>query len=205
MDKNITPEEKKSLKHADIDKFGSEQLGKKKSDSTELLNREKKAKDKQVRGEDSSDPKKNRKIPLGVDIAIAVFIVVLAAALVVGVYFMIKSQTIGYENVTVKYTALVSQSDKEKIAKPEGFKGKAVYFDANGNSLYMGSVSEVKTIEDESGKSQLAVVITVSSKYKKDEGYSSSGKRIAVGCEYVLRVGDVSFSSEIVEISKGGR
>ena len=72
--KNISSEDKKNLKHADIDKFGGDGLAYDGLSKKDFLAKEKKTKDKR----DKKNPDKKRKLPLAVDIIVA-FVIILFA------------------------------------------------------------------------------------------------------------------------------
>lgn len=199
--KNINPEDKKDLKHADIDKFGTKQLNSKKTDNSDLLRREKRAKDRKIRGEESVEVKKSQRIPLGVDILLAVFIILIAASLVVGIYFVVKNNMAGYTSETVEYTVILEDAEGIDMG---ALKDKQVYCDTDDNTVYMGKITEAEILTDENGDTQIIAKISVDARYGKEEGFSVDENRIAVGCEYALRVADTSFSATIVEMSKGG-
>lgn len=200
--RNINPEENKNLKRADFEKFGKEPLSSKRADSDELLRREKRAKDRQIRGEEAVEIKKSKKIPLGVDIALAILIVILAAALVVGMYFVIRRHSIGYTSADVEYTVLLEGVEEIDV---NGLKDKQVYYDTDDNAVYMGKITEAKVLTDENGDVQVIANISVNTRYRKGKGYLVDENPIAMGCKYALRIEETVFDTTVVEMSKGDK
>ncbi|MBE6547323.1 MAG: hypothetical protein E7667_00395 [Ruminococcaceae bacterium] len=202
--KNISPEEKKDLKHADMNRFGTESLDNSAFGSAEIVHKERTKEKQQIRGERAAENKKSRNIPLALDITIAVVVVLFAAALVVGIYFMFQHYTAGYKNVDIEYTVAIEDGNfglGEDLTK---LKEKDVYLDFEGNSLYFGKITDVKVKKSHGGTRQVTVSITTDSEYKEGEGYSVDGHRIAVGSEYCLRIDQTEFDATVVELVKGG-
>lgn len=198
--KNISPEEKKNLKHADIDKFGGDRLASDGFGKGDFLIKEKKTKSKQSKK--PSD--KKRKVPLALDIIVALAIVLVVAALVVGVYFVFKYYADSYKDVSIQYTVLISGEDVKNISDANALKGKELYLDADGNTYYFGKVTAVTVLSGADNEIQISAKVSVDSKHRTGEGYSVEGNRIAVGSEYSLRTEESGFDVTIVEMRKGG-
>ncbi len=196
--KKMSPDDKKNLKHADIDKFGSSQISADSLDKGDFLIGERKEKSKQ--NKKFSD--KKRSVPLALDIIIAVAIVLVVAALIVGAYFVFKNYADSYKDVNIEYTLLIC--DVDGTTDPETLKGKEIYLDLDGNTYYFGKITNATLLKGVDGAVQITADVSVSSKHRRGEGYSVEGNRIAVGTEYSLRLGDGGFDATIVEISRGG-
>ncbi len=196
--KKMSPDDKKNLKHADIDKFGGNQISADSLDKGDFLIGERKEKSKQ--NKKSSD--KKRSVPLALDIIIAIAIVLVVAALIVGAYFVFKNYADSYKDANIEYTLLICDADG--TTDPEALKGKEIYLDCDGNTYYFGKIVNVALLKGADGTVQITADISVSSKYRKGEGFSVGGNRIAVGTEYSLRVEEGGFDATIVEISRGG-
>lgn len=204
--KNPVTDEKKDLKHADMEKFGGEQLNTYGADNSEYSRKEKRSKDRQaVRKENGSGKERKRKISLAVDIIVAIGIIIVIAGLIAGAYFAFRYYSdVRYKDAYVKYTSLINteQLSDEDIASLEG---KEVFLDDRDNCFYFGKITEVKTAELSDTEKQVTVSIETDARYKKGEGFSVDGNRIAVGCEYTLRYERKSFDIIIVEMQKGGK
>lgn len=196
--KKMSPNDKKNLKHADIDKFGSNQISADSLDRGDFLIGERKEKSKQ--NKKSSDKKRN--VPLALDIIIAVVILLVVAALIVGAYFVFKNYADSYKDINVEYTLLICDADG--ITDPETLKGKEIYLDLDGNTYYFGKIKDASILKGADGAVQITANASVSTKHRRGEGFSVDGNRIAVGAEYSLRLGEGNFDATIVEISQGG-
>lgn len=200
--KNISPEGKKDLKYADMDRFG----GKRQSfDDADATIKEKKAKTKQKK-KNQTDPQGSGKVPLALDISIAVVIIAVVVALIVGAYFLFKYYADSYKDAKVDYTVLIIDEDAGAITDPATLKNKEIYCDLDDNTYYFGKVTSAKIIavEDDNSDGQLTLKISVTTKYKRGEGYLIDGNRIAVGSEYSLRIGEKTYNVAIVEMNVGG-
>ena len=196
--KKMSPEEKKNLKHADIDKFGVKHLSSDSLDKGDFLINERKAKSKQ--NKKSTD--KKRSVPLALDIFIAIVIVLVIAALIVGAYFIFKNYTDSYKDADIQYTLLISETDG--ISDSSALKDKEIYLDCDGNTYYFGKITDATLLSGEDGSIQITADVSVSSKYRRGEGFSIDGNKIAVGAEYCLRVGESEFDATIVKMVRGG-
>ena len=200
--KNISPEEKKDLRHADMDRFGKEGLGGAR-EPADTATKEKKVKNKQKK-KGQSDREKHAGVPLLLDIGVALVIIAVIAALIVGAYFLFKYYSDSYKDASIQYTVLISGEDAETISDVNSLKNKEIYYDLDGNAYYFGKVTSVNILEGEDGERQITARISVTSKYKRGEGYAVDGNRIAVGCEYSLRIEENTFETVIIEMYKGG-
>ena len=195
--KKMSREEKKNLKHADIDKFGGKQLSTDSLDKGDFLNNEKKSKNKH----NKKNTDKKRSVPLALDIIIAFVIILLVAGLIIGAYFVFKNYADSYKDSDIQYTLLMSDIAEED---PSELKDKEIYFDFEGNTYYFGKITNVSVMDGADGSIQITADVSVATKQRKGEGFSIDGNKIAVGAEYSLRVGETVFDATIVEMSRGG-
>ncbi len=198
--KNISPDEKKNLKHADIDKFSGDRLASDSSEKGDFLIKDRRNKDKQ--GKKSAD--KKRKIPLALDIIVASVIIVLVFGLLIGVYYAFRRYADSYKDVSIQYTVFISGEDASAISDPAALNGKELYLDTEDNTYYFGKITSVTSQSGADGETQVCATVSVSTKYRNDRGYSVNDNRIAVGSEYLLRTDEGSFDVAIVEIRRGG-
>ena len=198
--KNISSEDKKNLKHADIDKFGGDGLAYDGFSKKDFLAKEKKTKDKR----DKKNPDKKRKLPLAVDIIVAFVIILFAVGLLVGVYYGFRLYSDSYKDASVQYTVLISGEDAQSISDPNALKGKELYYDGEDNTYYFGKITAVTVFNGTDGEVQITAKVSVDTKYRADEGFSVGDNRIAVSGEYTLRIEDSTIDIAIVEIQRGG-
>ncbi len=198
--KNVSPEEKKNLKHADMDKFGGNKPASDSLNKGDFLIKDKKTKDKQ----DRKSADKKRRVPLALDIIVALVIIMLAVGLLLGVYYAFRKYANSYKDASIQYTVLISGEDAAEITDANALKGKELYLDADGNTYYFGKITAVTVLEGVDGEIQISAKVSVACKYRNDEGFSVEGNRIAVGGEYSLRTKESGFDVAIVEISRGG-
>lgn len=190
-------EEKKNLKYADMNKPTSDRLETNIAEITDFYNRKKKKRKKSggVIG------KKKSKIPPAVDITIAVLVVLAIAALIFGAYYLLRHYVIsGYADAKMEYTVLLSDTaiDSESAQSLEGIE---LYYNNTGSSVYFGKVTGVEQVQMSDGAVQTTLHVEVTTQYKKAEGFSVGGKRLAVGIEYVLFSGSSTYRVTVVEMS----
>lgn len=193
--KNLNTEQRVSLKEADMEKSGTESLGNV-ADEPEVA-----LAGKRMRDEHSIQKKKKKgRVPLALDIFLAILVIALAVALVVGVYSIFKYYTLGYKEVTLEY-ALVSDDENmdESVILPL-LKGEDLYLDVEGNTLYLGEIESI----GRNSSGQVVITATVDVKYKNGEGYSVEDRRIATGSDYMLRIGELCFEATVVELRELG-
>lgn len=142
---------------------------------------------------------KEKKLPVVVDVVIAIILLSVFIGVVVGAYFLFRYYADDYSGVDVEYTMVVPCGDD--WANFETMKHKEIYLDGDDNTYYFGSVKEVLCVENEKGN-YVVILIETTAKYNEDEGYTISGNRIAVGCTYNLRSENAYLNGTIVELSR---
>ena len=122
-----------------------------------------------------------KRLPIVVDIIIAILFVAIFAGIVTGAYFAFRSFAVDFENVNVEYTVLVPEASAADYA---GLEEQQLYLDVDGNVEFFGKVKSVRASENEG-----YVLVTVKStvRYKEGDGYSIGEYKLAVGQEYTLR------------------
>lgn len=133
-----------------------------------------------------------KRLPVVVDIILALLMVAMIGASIVGAYYIFKYFTVDYDTVEVEYTVLLDTAVSGKL------KNEIVYCEMDdGNTLAFGKV--ISAVTDEKGRTLVTVSATV--KYKEDEGYFLSDVRLAHGVKYSLRTEQgVVLSGAVVEI-----
>lgn len=190
-------EEKKNLKYADMNKPTSDRLEANIAEITDFYNRKKKKRKKNR----STMGKKRSKIPPAVDITIAVLVVLAIAALLFGAYYLLRHYVIsGYVDAKMDYTVLLSDTslDSESAQALEGIE---LYYNSTGSTVYFGKVKEAKQVQLSDGTTQTTLCVQVTTQYKKGEGFSVGGKRLAVGVEYQLFSGSSTYRVTVVEMA----
>ena len=84
--------------------------------------------------------KARRRLPLAVDIIIAVLLLAIAAGIFAGAYYGFRYFTVDYESVTIEYTILVKT---DNVKAYSDIVGKHIYKDEDKNTLYMGKITSV--------------------------------------------------------------
>ena len=122
-----------------------------------------------------------KKLPIAVDIIVALLLVALFAGVVAGAYYAFRSFAKDYESVNVEYTVLVPSSDENVN---NSLASQLLYMEEDGSVEYFGKVKNVKYSPENE-----AWLVTVSAtvRYKDGEGYSVGQNRLAVGQSLSLR------------------
>ena len=145
-----------------------------------------------------------RKLPLVVDIIIALLMIAILAAIVVGAYAVFRYFTVDYENASVSYTVMIKTDELKhfkniKSELEDDSKFKAVYYESNGSVEYFGRITSVEIFEDEE---TVLVTVTAGAKYRAAEGYYIKDTRIAVGVSCDMRISAEVFNATVVELEK---
>ena len=139
--------------------------------------------------------KSRKKLPLVVDIIIAVLMIAMIGGVTVGAYSLFRYYTNDYDVVEIEY---VFVTPYEYTAEVYGtMLNREIYCDENGSSLYFGKVTFVELSPESK-----TVIVTVKAdvKYKASEGYSVGECKIAVGGDYLLRSQNISVECTVVEL-----
>lgn len=122
-----------------------------------------------------------KRLPIVVDIIIAILFVVIFAGAVVGAYFAFRAFAVDFESVNAEYTMLVITENGADYA---GLEEQALYLDIDGSVEFFGKIKSVQASEKNGG---VLVVVGATVRYKEGEGYSVGDCKLAVGQEYTLR------------------
>lgn len=140
--------------------------------------------------------KARKRLPIAVDIIIAILLLAIVAAVITGAYFALRYFTIDYDSVSIEYSILV---EGDGVKQYEGLTGKHLYMDEDANTLYMGRVSDVKIYEADGAA---VITVTLEAKYKAEEGYFADDCKIAVGKKLDVRTESLKISGKIVELER---
>ena len=150
---------------------------------------------------------KRKKTPIVADIIAGVLIIAIAIGVVVGTVYMFRYQSNDYGNINIEYQMLIYTDKDESYYAP--MKNKSLYVDADDNSIYFGKVTDMEFSTDTKGNDVLILTVSAQVKHRESDGYSISGSRLAVGCEYTVRSESIAVSGIIVELdtaaSEGGK
>lgn len=150
---------------------------------------------------------KRKKTPIVADIIAGVLIIAIAIGVVVGTVYMFRYQSNDYGNINIEYQILIYTDKDESYYAP--MKNKSLYVDADDNSIYFGKVTDMEFSADTKGNDVLILTVSAQVKHRESDGYSISGSRLAVGCEYTVRSESIAVSGIIVELdtaaSEGGK
>ncbi len=149
---------------------------------------------------------KRKKTPIVADIIAGILIIAIAIGVVVGTVYMFRYQSNDYGNINIEYQILIYTDKDESYYAP--MKNKSLYVDADDNSIYFGKVTDMEFSADTKGNDVLILTVSAQVKHRESDGYSISGSRLAVGCEYTVRSESIAVSGIIVELgtaaSEGG-
>lgn len=150
---------------------------------------------------------KRKKTPIVADIIAGVLIIAIAIGVVVGTVYMFRYQSNDYGNINIEYQMLIYTDKDESYYAP--MKNKSLYVDADDNSIYFGKVTDMEFSTDTKGNDVLILTVSAQVKHRESDGYSISGSRLAVGCEYTVRSESIAVRGIIVELdtaaSEGGK
>ena len=149
-------------------------------------------------GSDGSGVKVRKKLPVAVDIIVGVIMILLVVGVIVGSYMLFRYYSNDYDSVDVTYTALYKPDEG---SDPKDLKGKELYLDTAGNTVYFGKITGVSYEEGNTGKVKL--IVSVSARYRQGEGYSLGDSRLAVGASFNLRCVDQAVAVAIVTLNGG--
>lgn len=136
---------------------------------------------------DFANVKVKRKLPVAIDIISGVLMILIVIGVVVGSYILFRYYSNDYDSKKVTYEIIVDAT--EDFEHYKSLIKQDIYFDTTENSLYFGQIVRVEKIEGETER--ILIKVSATAKYRKGEGYSLGGKRLAVGSEYAeLRCGD---------------
>lgn len=146
--------------------------------------------------------RKKKKLPVIFDIIVAVVMLALVAALVIGAYMLFKYYSNDYRGVDVRYVVVCQGEDMSEFAL---FLNEDLYCDIDGNTLYFGKVKEVKL--EKGNDSQLLILTLELSgvRYRETEGYFIADERLAVGAEFSFRNGEKTVDGTVVELAKADK
>lgn len=133
-----------------------------------------------------------KKLPIVIDIIIALLIVAVAVGAVFGAFYAFRYFTVDYDTVNVEYTVILDEAIGGKL------KNESVYFENDGSTYYFGKIKSATLLED----GAQIIVITSSARFKPDEGYTLGGvEKLAVGGHLTLRTAQrTDVSGTVVEL-----
>ncbi len=144
----------------------------------------------------------DKKIPIAVDVIIAILMLAIVIGVVAGAYYLFRYFSDDYEGIEVEYT-FIKIADTGSLVRYRAMKNQEVYIDAEDNTQYFGRVisSGLMGLDEEQGVSMLVLVIRSNVKYRPGEGYTCGDYRIAVGSEYTLHTKLLTVEGTIVEMA----
>ena len=141
-----------------------------------------------------------KKLPLAVDIIVGVIMLLIVIAVIVVSYMLFRYYSNDYETVDVTYTAVISGEGIDDAVQE--LKGKELYMDASGNTVYFGKITDVRAENGNTGK--IIITVSVAASYRSGEGYSLGNSRIAVGSSFNLRYLEKTVAVSVVELAVRG-
>ena len=136
-----------------------------------------------------------KRLPIVIDIIIAILFVALFAGAIVGAYYAFRAFAVDFESVNAEYTMLIHTENSADFA---GLEEQALYLDVDGSVEFFGKIKSVQASEKNGG---VLMVVSATVRYKEGEGYAIGDSRLAVGQEYTLRTqGGKSICGTVVEL-----
>ena len=149
--------------------------------------------------------KTKKKLPLAVDIIVGIIMIALVIGVIAGAYMLFRYFSNDYEGVSVEYTVVFEGED---LTPYLSMKSKDVYIDTEDNTLYFGKITETKIAQRDGAEQMIMKIVCSDVRFKNGEGYTVSGKRLAVGSSFDLRCGEKTVSvtvTELKKVNKGGK
>ncbi len=140
--------------------------------------------------------KARRRLPLAVDIILAVLLLAITFGIVAGAYYGYRYFTVDYESVTIEYIIL-AKTDNAKAYSD--IVGKHIYKDEDKNTLYLGKITGADVY---GADGEVAIKVQLDANYKTEEGYFAENFKISVGKSVKVRTESFNISGEIVELKK---
>lgn len=141
-----------------------------------------------------------KRLPLAIDIIIALLFVALFAGVIVGAYYTFRFFANDYESAVVEYVIAVESADG---IIDDSLVQTNLYYDVEDSLEHFGRVKSV-SFNESGDKCYITIVNTV--KYKETEGYSIEENRLAVGEIYTLRgESGVVIAGTVVELHDSER
>lgn len=147
-----------------------------------------------------SSKKKNKRLPIFVDIIIGVLILAIAIGIVLGSFFLFRYYADDYGEESIEYVFITHSSQDKSVYQV--MRNSELFMDAEDNSFYFGKVTNVDIIEGDDGPNTIIFTVTAKAKHKRGSGYVVGNERIAVGSQYTFRVGSTTIDGDIVELTK---
>ena len=147
-----------------------------------------------------------KKLPVAVDIIIAILMVAIIIGLVVGSYFLFRYYTIDYDSVELEYTVITPYENDINLYR--SILNKELYHDSENNTYFLGKVISVELSSDQKS---VIILVEANVRHRASEGYSVGDCRIAVGQDHSFRSQIMSFDGTIVGLNernssgKGGK
>lgn len=140
--------------------------------------------------------KKKSKVPVIVDILIALLLLAIVSGAVVGAIYLYRWVVVDYESVNIKYEFIVSKDMLDENSTYSNLKNKFLYCDIDGNSYSFGKIDSAEFASN----GGLKLTVSVNAKYREQEGYLIDDFVVAVGKSYLLHTENARFDGTIVEL-----
>lgn len=136
-----------------------------------------------------------KKLPVIVDVIIAILFVAIFFGVITGAYFAFRSFAVDYENVKVEYVLLVPYDDEVNYFDLDY---KNVYYEGDNGIEHFGRIQSTYISE----KNQVVMItVAATARFKEGSGYSMGDVKLAVGQSYELRAeGGAKIVGTVVEL-----
>ena len=147
-----------------------------------------------------SSKKKNKSLPVIIDVVIGIVILAIAIGIILGSIFLFRYYADDYGEESIEYTFVTYGNEDESIYQI--MKSRELFVDTEDNTFYFGKITNVEVVEDEEDINTIIFTVNVKAKHKRGSGYVIGEERIAVGSEYTFRVDSLYVNGTVVELTK---
>lgn len=140
---------------------------------------------------------KKSKVPVAVDIIVAVLLLAIICGAALGGYYLFRYFTVDYESVNVTYVFAVPKAMLEEGKAYSDMNNDYLYYDVDGNTFAFG---RIRSAEISSKNGMLLLTVEVNAKYRAQEGYSIDELALAVGKSYTLHTDSMLIDGTVVEL-----
>ncbi len=122
-----------------------------------------------------------KRLPVVVDVIIAVLFVAIFLGVIAGAYFAFRAFAVDYENVKVEYVLAVPYDSNVNYMDLDY---KNVYYEDDSGMEHFGKIQSTYVSEK---NGVVLVTVSATARFKEGSGYSFGDVKLAVGQDYELR------------------
>ena len=136
-----------------------------------------------------------KRLPVVVDVIIALLFVAIFVGVIVGAYFAFRAFAVDYENVKVEYVIVIPYDNEVNYMDLDY---KNVYYEDDNGMDHFGRIQSTYVSEK---NGVVLVTVSATARFKEGSGYSFGDVKLAVGQDYKLRAENgVIIAGTVVEL-----